>query len=78
VIRRFSSIVQRRRVLTSPNTWFEVSTYPSWTRTLVSTKGIFLTYRRFVETAMNRRLRTSLCSNSGLLRVLQKNFIISN
>src|SRR5215469_138593 len=57
VIRRFSSIVQRRRVLTSPNTCFEVSTYPSWTLTLVSTKGIFLTYRRLVETAINRRLR---------------------
>src|SRR3974377_827130 len=56
VIRRFSSIVQRRRVLTSPNACFEVSTYPSWTLTLVSTKGIFPTYRRFVETATNRRL----------------------
>jgi hypothetical protein len=30
-----------------------VSTYPSWTLTLVSTKGIFLTYRCFVETAIN-------------------------
>jgi hypothetical protein len=55
VIRRFPSIVQQRRVLTS--TCFEVSTYSSWTLTLVSTKGIFLTYRRFVETAINRRLR---------------------
>jgi hypothetical protein len=53
VIRRFSSIVQRRRVLTSPNTCFEVSTYPSWTLTLVSTKSIFRTYRRFVETVIN-------------------------
>jgi hypothetical protein len=40
VIRRFSSIVQRRRVLTS-HTCLEVSTYPSWTLTLVSAKGIF-------------------------------------
>src|SRR6516225_5186611 len=55
-IRRFSSIVQRRRVLTSPSACFEVSTYPSWTLTLVSTKGIFLIYRQFVETAINRRL----------------------
>src|SRR5215469_4443518 len=57
VIRRFSSIVQRRRVLTSSNACFEVSTYPSWTLTLVSTKGIFLAYRHFVETVINGRLR---------------------
>jgi hypothetical protein len=47
---------QRRRVPTSPNTCFEVSTYPSWTLTLVSTKGIFLAYRYFVETVINGRL----------------------
>ena len=66
VIRRFSSIVQRRRVLTSSNTCFEVSTYPSWTLTLVSTKGIFLTYRH----PRNRRL----LQNRRLLRLLSEGF----
>lgn len=54
---RLSSFFFYRPAATSPNACFEVSTYPSWALTLVSTKSIFLIYRNFVETVINGRLR---------------------